>query len=56
MLLNQKTINNNFIHHNRNINTINNYKFNNQINKEENSQTNSELQNINEYSNNYQKK
>ena len=55
MLLNQKTINNNFIHHNRNINTINNYKFNNQINKEENSQTNSELQNINEYSNNYQK-
>ena len=55
MIFKQNPINNNFIHHNRNINTIDNNKFNNQINKEENSQTNSELQNINDYSNNYQK-
>ena len=55
MLLKQNATNNNFIHHDRNINTINNNKFSNQINKKENSQTNSELQNINDYSNNYQK-
>ena len=55
LLLKQNAINNNFIHHNRNINTITSNKLNNQINKEENSQANSEIQNINDYSNNYQK-
>ena len=60
MQLKQFTSNNNFNNYNnyhKNLNSMNtnNSNNNNQANKEENSQTNSEIQNFNDYNNNYKK-
>ena len=52
--LKQNNANNNYINHHKNINSINNNNNKGNNNKEE-SQTNSEIQNYNDYSNNYQK-
>ena len=52
--LKQNNANSNYINHHKNINSINNNNNKGNNNKEE-SQTNSEIQNYNDYSNNYQK-